>query len=147
MTDWQILFIVLGAIYLSECIVWVPRGTVALASALGRRYRPSPPFSFIGNDNGGFAPMREFEAGWAPQSVAVGDFDADGHLDIVTTNGDSTLNVLLATDPEEYELAHTFSGGSRPVSVKVADFNEDGVDDFAWAQQLSNRVGIVASDP
>lgn len=54
MGDWELLFLVLGAIYLSECVVWIPRGTVALASIWGRRYSPRAPIGVLGNSRGGF---------------------------------------------------------------------------------------------
>ena len=41
---------------------------------------------FLGNGDGNFQSARNFPAGSYPESVAVGDFDGDGHLDLAVAN-------------------------------------------------------------
>jgi len=53
MSDVQLLFAVLGALYAWECACWVPRGSVAFVTWLGRRWRAAHPGAVLGNQRGG----------------------------------------------------------------------------------------------
>jgi hypothetical protein len=55
---------------------------------------PSGISVFTNNGDGTFAPRVEYATGVAPAAVAVGDFDSDGKLDLVTSN--------LLTSPLSY---------------------------------------------
>ena len=52
MGDLESLLLVLAAIYLTECIVWVRRGAVAVASYWGKRWRFWHPGTVLGNSRG-----------------------------------------------------------------------------------------------
>jgi hypothetical protein len=54
MSDLQLLFLILAALYLWECACWVPRGSKAFHTWLGRRWRSSNPGTLLGNQRGGF---------------------------------------------------------------------------------------------
>lgn len=47
------LLFILVLLYLSECVIWVKRESVAFVSAWGRRWRLVVPSSWMGNANGG----------------------------------------------------------------------------------------------
>ena len=49
----QTLLLILVLLYLSECLIWVKRESVAFVSAWGRRWRLAVPPSWMGNANGG----------------------------------------------------------------------------------------------
>ena len=88
-----------------------------------------------GNGNGTFQQAKQYSSGgWLSTSVALGDFDADGAMDVAVSNECSnkqcrygTVGVLLGDrvrllqDPKRYS-----SGGWVATSVTVGDFNEDG---------------------
>lgn len=48
------LLLILVLLYLSECVIWVKRESVAFVSAWGSRWRLAVPPSWMGNANGGF---------------------------------------------------------------------------------------------
>ena len=49
----QTLLLILILLYLSECLIWVKRESVAFVSAWGSRWRLSVPPSWTGNASGG----------------------------------------------------------------------------------------------
>ena len=92
------------------------------------------------------APGSPVEVGLYPRSLAVGDFNSDGKLDVVTVNDDSNnLTILIGNGNGSFMQA---SGspvlvGIRPVSVAVADTNLDGKLDLVIANFLSNEVMVL----
>src|SRR5947208_4607520 len=53
MSDLELLFLVLALIYVWECACWVPFGSIAFSTWLGRRWRRAEPL--LRNQKGGFA--------------------------------------------------------------------------------------------
>ena len=79
-------------------------------------------------------------------AIAVGDFNKDGHLDIVTTGTSSagfTASVLLGTGAG-FQVYQSYATGGKtaPTGVVVADFNNDGWLDFAVGNSADNTVSI-----
>jgi hypothetical protein len=54
MSDLQLLFLVLAALYGWECAAWLRRGSVAFTTWLGRGWRARHPGTLLGNQRGGF---------------------------------------------------------------------------------------------
>jgi hypothetical protein len=53
MTEGQTLFLILILVYLSDCLIWVKRESVAFVSTWGGRWRLTVPPSWLGNASGG----------------------------------------------------------------------------------------------
>jgi hypothetical protein len=53
MTEGQTLLLILILVYLSDCLIWVKRESVAFVSPWGGRWRLTVPPSWLGNSNGG----------------------------------------------------------------------------------------------
>ncbi len=81
-------------------------------------------------------------------SVAVGDFNGDGMLDLAVANEfDGTVSVLLNQGGETFGPQTLYAVGSEitsePTSVAVGDFNGDGRPDLAIANGGDNTVVVL----
>ncbi len=82
----------------------------------------------LGNGQGGFESAKALNvAGTQPFSVATGDFDRDGNLDVVSADSlSASLSVLFGKGNGEFKTAKQFFvGGATPVTVVTGDFDED----------------------
>jgi hypothetical protein len=79
-------------------------------------------------------------------SMAVGDFNHDGNLDLVETSDfDNTIIVLLGNGDGTFTPAagSPITVGNFPEAVKIGDFNNDGILDLAVANADDNTVSIL----
>jgi hypothetical protein len=98
----------------------------------------------LGNGDGTFQPAVEYADGSNPNSVAVGDFNGDGKLDLVVANTTgNNVSVLLGNGDGTFQLAVDYGAGSVPYSVAVGDFNGDGRLDMAAADAASSTVSVL----
>ncbi len=86
--------------------------------------------------------------GGSPRGVAVGDFNGDGTMDIVTANQNSNnVSVLLAfAGGYKKAAASPLAVGAAPRSVAVGDFNGDKKPDIAAGNSGANSVTILLGD-
>ena len=91
-----------------------------------------------------FGPATSTDLGVSnPAGRVVGDFDQDGHLDlIVTSKGAPTSNVKLLTGDGTGSLsqARAFSFADAS-AIAAADFNGDGALDVAMTQDIEGKGG------
>src|SRR5207248_7270039 len=82
-------------------------------------------------------------AGKNPSSIAVGDFDGDGRLDIVTVNSGNTVSALLGNGDGTFQAHVDYGTGSGPDSVAVGDFNADGRPDLVLTNSSGGSVSVL----
>ena len=104
---------------------------------------------FLGNGDGTFSTSTEFTVGGTdpfPTSVAVGNFNADTNLDIVTANGDSEeISIFLGNGDGTFATSTEFPVGGTdpfPTSVAVGFFNADTNLDIVTANQISDEISV-----
>ena len=79
-----------------------------------------------------------------PKSLAVGDLNGDGHLDIAVANSskERSISVLLGDGTGGFAVA-SIGLGTVPRAIAIADFNGDGHPDLATANPGPNTVSIL----
>ena len=79
-----------------------------------------------------------------PYDVAQGDFNGDGHADLVTANISSgNVSVLLGNGDGTFRSAVNLEAGNGPIGVTVGDLNGDGRADIAVADYYGSTVSIL----
>ena len=102
----------------------------------------------LGNGDGTFQTAVNYNAPYAPDAVAVGDFNGDGNLDLVVGNRSSNISVFLGNGDGTFRTAVNYSAGYNPSSVAVGDFNNDGTLDLAVANSgSSTTVTVLLQSP
>ncbi len=86
------------------------------------------------------SPAQPLPVGFDPAWVATGDFNHDGHLDLVTANQNgntastiNTVTVLLGNGDGTFRPGATYDVGPNPTYVAVADLRNDGRLDIVTA--------------
>jgi hypothetical protein len=94
-----------------------------------------------------FQAMVNYPVGPSPSSVAVGDFNGDGILDLAVANaGSGNVSVLLGNGDGTFQPAVNYAADADPVPIAVGDFNGDGNLDLAVADNGAHNVGILFGD-
>jgi len=124
--------------------ITISNRTVSLVAILLSFFLPRYFASAAGCSALTFGSAGTFGAGTGPNSVAVGDLNGDGKLDLVIANGlSANVSVLLGNGNGTFQAPVNYDAGSSPSSVKVGDFNLDGKLDLAVTDAATVSVLVL----
>ncbi len=99
---------------------------------------------FLGASGRSFQFRGRFRTRFGTNSVAVGDLNLDGNLDLVTANfNDNSVSVLLGDGNGGFTTLAPRAVGVFPDKAVIADFNKDGQPDVAVSNCGSNSVSVL----
>jgi hypothetical protein len=89
-------------------------------------------------------PYQSLAVGTEPLSVATGDFNGDGKVDLAVANfyGNS-VTIYLGAGDGTFGAPQDYAVGVQPDAIVVGDFNGDGRLDIATASLSSGTVSIL----
>jgi Bacterial Ig-like domain (group 3)/FG-GAP-like repeat len=95
---------------------------------------------------GTFQPQMTFPVDKVPDAIAVGDFNADGILDLAVACHDSNaIDVLFGNGNGTFQAQVPYPTDTAN-AVAVGDFNEDGLPDLASAGIGSGQAGVLRNN-
>jgi len=108
----------------------------------------------LGNGDGTFTIVHSVASvggqGAALVGLATGDFNGDGKLDLVTSNGGcgaactgDAVSILLGNGNGTFQAPHDYAVGGGKASPVVADFNSDGALDIAVIFEGTGEIGVL----
>lgn len=99
----------------------------------------------LGNGDGTLQTAQTYNLVSCPLSITTGDFNNDGRLDLVATNGgtNDVVSVLLGNGDGSFQPATTFHTGAFPQAVAVADFNHDGNLDIMTVDENASSLAVL----
>src|SRR5437016_1683065 len=96
----------------------------------------------LGRGDGTFNPAVNYSGGFGSLSLAVGDFNRDGKLDLVEANfSTGNVTILSGNGNGTFQAPRSYGTNGAPTSVAVGDFNRDGKLDLVVANLVNNSGG------
>ena len=102
---------------------------------------------FLGRGDGTFqGALNSPAAGSGRGGIAVGDFNADGKLDLAISGSGGqggSVNILLGKGDGTFSPGGTYPAGLFPFAIQAADLNGDGRLDLVVQDSAFNRVFVL----
>lgn len=99
----------------------------------------------LANTSGGFNAASFYEAGVNPSTGALGDFNRDGHLDVVSSDTSGAQQVVeLGNGDGTFTLGGKFATNSGSQMPAVADYNTDTKPDIAVVGSGSGGASMMS---
>jgi len=102
----------------------------------------------INNGDGTFRPHLDFATGPGPSGLAAVDWNKDGKMDLVVSNGGAaaasqSVSILLGNGDGTFQPHHDIIGAPHANSIAVGDFNGDGNPDIATSSNSPVNAVLV----
>ena len=137
---------------------WDGDGDLDLAVGSGSDEETSTIWILLNHGDGTFDDPLEVPAGRAPMSIAVGDLDGNGTLDLAIANGDpsfKSITVLLNNGNDDFGVWLGFAapadypsgkGQDGQNAIAVGDLDGDGYLDIATANRQVGTVSLLVNN-
>jgi hypothetical protein len=101
-------------------------------------------YVLLAKDDGTFQPAVQYAVGSDTTSLATGDFNGDGRIDLAGANfQDYTVSVLLGNGNGTFQSQVTYAAGEGPHAIVAGDFLGNGRLGLAIANSYSDDVSVL----
>jgi hypothetical protein len=100
----------------------------------------------LNNCDGTFSPPSVYTVGNSPLNISAADMDADGDLDLLTSNaGDNNVSYLSNHGNGSFSYNEVFPVGNFPVALFATDLDGNGSLDLVAVNRNSDDLSILLS--
>ncbi|MHB8644369.1 MAG: FG-GAP repeat domain-containing protein, partial [Thermomicrobiales bacterium] len=97
----------------------------------------------LNHGDGTFGAATLYTVGGGPLSIAIGDVNGDGRMDLaVANNRDSTASILLNTGTGAFAAQAVYAVGANPMAIALSDRNRDGKLDLVTADRTGSIMTL-----
>jgi hypothetical protein len=102
----------------------------------------------MNDGTGHFSDPTLFDIGSSPFDITIGDVNADGSLDIVTSSyQNSNVSLLLGNGDGTFQAPLQYAAGSGTTGVALTELNNDGLTDILATNTNGNSVTFLTQHP
>jgi hypothetical protein len=96
----------------------------------------------LNRGDGTFSSAVDYEAGPAPQTVAISNLDGDGAADIVVANHTGAVATLLGTGDGSFPSTPKVEPSASPSTIVATDMDRDGATDLVLGSNFPNGLSV-----